>query len=162
MTYNDSLARSHARADWLERLLHRHDARFESARQFGFFTALVIETWHAGAPGLRSSAASAFELAELGTVIQTSITLPEPPSLSYHIEWIVELLHAVHDQLDRDHDRGFADQVVQIWAAVDIHDETHRRAAELFSTSKKTVGRRLEVGRRRIHTALERADRLTV
>lgn len=172
MEYHDTLAADHARAGWLEKLLHRRDARFESARQFGFFAGLVIDEWHAGCPGLRSSMAGSVELAKLGTVVQTSITLPDPPSLSYHVEWIVAVLYAARRSIIRSRasekrhaeptaaDREFGNQTLQIWAQVDIHDDTQRRVAQRCGVSQSTVSRRVDRCRRHVHDALRRADRL--
>lgn len=162
----------HVRPDWITRLLHRPDARLESAEQFAFFVRVVLDEWQHGTPGLRSSSASQAELARLGAIIQTSYREPIPPSLCFHVEWIIDVLHDARLSATLDHARrkerdvpGAADhhhgnQLIQIWAQVDIHEQTQRTVAQRFDVSGSTVNRRVASGRRQVHDALRRAGRL--
>ncbi len=166
-------ATDHARSSRVRRLLYRRDARVDSAEQFGFLAGLVLEEWHR-CPGLRSSAEAVLEVAQLGTIVQTSLELPPPPSLAYHVDWIVSVLYAARQAAAVSHarrkrrdqpnarDQELADELIQIWSQVDIHLDTQRLVAGRWGLSAATVSRRVSDARQYVHRSLREHNRLSV
>jgi hypothetical protein len=168
----DQLAWEHARTDTIRRLLHRRDAFFDSAEQWGAFVGLVLDEWQAGCPGVGSITEAFIEIERLGTRVQVSPSPPVEPTLCWHIDWIWSVLVdtrrrlALEEADDNDRsepdgdDVAVAELAMNVWSQIDVFGQTQRKTALRTELSIGGVHTCLHDTRRAIFASLRTRGRL--